>query len=262
MNLAQLKELKEKLEDEKQKSKYEKQKYVIVIGDNGYEFKSSFKNYNDARSLEEYKKLENTDDFVKQIESAFEIITTESIKRGISFDKISMKTEVGCLCTPIFKEKLFMRLKYFKDFINGNWYEAIPVVENYDSLKVNDNVSGKYVPIVFSWTLGDIENENKRYNAIMFGKQTSYYELLNNKVPKKIFGIVDFDKFVYSMKKILGYNISMISCGKENVEISNFNDYLEQIINSSYSINYAGLLLSADFKSKENNEKFKILKKV
>ena len=257
MNLTQLIELKEKLENEKNQSKITEQKYVITIGDNGSSFRKIFSNYNEERLLEEYAKLENTEDFIKQIESAFENITMEAIKNDISFDKISMKTEVGCLCTPIFKEKLFMRMKYFNNFINGDWYEAISIVENYDNLFAKDNISNKYVPIVFSWTIGDFYNENNRQDIMMYGLKNKYCDLFDNKVPEKIVGIVDFDKFLYSMKSVLGYNISMVCCGKENVKITDFDDYLNQIIKSSYSMNYAGLFLDVNFKKNNKIEKTK-----
>ena len=261
MDLTQLRELKQKLENEKTVSKTVDQKYVIVIGDNGYDFKSNFQNYDDERLLEEYEKIENTDEFIKQVESTFEIITMEAIKNDISFDKISMKTEVGCLCTPLFKEKIFLRMKNNINFINGNWYEAIPTVENSDNLYAKDNISNRYVPIMFSWTLGNFHKNNNRHDVMIYGLKNNYSEFFDNKISKKIVGIVDFNKFLYNIKDVLGYDIFMDCCGKENVQITNFEDYLNKIINSSYSVNYAGLFLNADFKKNNKIEKNKVLRR-
>lgn len=260
MDLTQLRELKQKLENEKNISKTVEQKYVIVIGDNGYDFKSNFQNYDDERLLEEYEKIENTDEFIKQVESTFEIITMEAIENDISFDKISMKTEVGCLCTPLFKEKIFLRMKNNINFINGNWYEAIPIVENSDNLFAKDNISNKYIPIIFSWTFGGFHEDNNCHDVINYELKNKYCELFDNKVPEKLVGIVDFNKFLYSMKDCLGYDICMNYCGKENVQITNFEDYLDKIISSSYSMSYTGLFLNADFKKNNKIEKAKILR--
>lgn len=253
MDLKQLIELKEILEQEKIKE----DKYVIVIGDNGYDFKSSFNNFNDERLLNDYKKIENTKEFIKQIEFILEKIVRESVNNNISFDKISMKTEVGCLCTPIFKERLFMRMKYFNSFINGDWYETISDVEKYDNLKACDNICNKYVPIVFRWKIGNYDNNISKLDEIKFRNNSDYYELFDSNIPQKIVGIVDFDKFIYIVKSVLGYDISMISSDNENIEIFNFNHYLEQIINCSYLEKSTGVILSANF---EKNKVYSIKK--
>lgn len=252
MNLKKLIELKERLEQEKIKE----DKYVIVIGDNGYEFKSSFNNFNDERLLNDYKEIENTYDFIRQIESTLESIVRESVNNNISFDKISMKTEVGCLCTPIFKEKLFMRMKYFNSFINGDWYEAISDVEKYDNLKACDNICNKYVPIVFRWKIGDYDLSSK-LDEIKYRNMSNYYELYDSNIPRKLVGIVDLDEFIYMVKNVLGYDLSMICSDNETIEIFTFIHYLDQIIKCSYSEKSTGVILSANF---EKNKVYSIKK--
>lgn len=151
-------------------------------------------------------------------------------------------------------------MKNNENYINGDWYETIPVVENYDNLKIKNNILDKYVPIIFSWNIGDPIREYKKFDPIIFSQRNNNSELLSDAIPKKIVGIVDFNKFIHIIKDELGYDMFM-KCGNEKCEISNFYDYLEQIINSSYSLKYVSLFLNADFNKKNNEPIYKICKR-
>lgn len=261
MNIEDLKKLKEKLERERLANQLATQKFVICASPEDKFY------CNEERTLKEYEQLENTEEFVKQIETMIENVTIELVNNGVKFNKIELISEVGCLCTPLLKNLLSKKNNEMGNSLNGSWYETLFSVVRENEIDLKSNISSKYVPLVFKLKTDRIGNLDKQ----LIDAGCNATEYFSNNIPDKIYGIVDFDKFVVLMMS-LGYdfNISNESCElgglkSVNSKLSYFDNYLAMIMRTSRELMSMGknrsvrriigsenisstLVLSADFK--------------
>lgn len=201
--------------------------------------------------MKEYEELENTEEFVNQIERVFETVVKGTVSSDAHFNRLVLISTVGCLCTPdlndLLKEKINELYKRsYVSLYNVEWYVALDEVENECCFNLIENISNKYVPL-------------KLYLDFDESNLYKYDETLNEIVPEFFYGIVDFNKFIQLINDKLGYYVGIFDCENYSNKVKCFNDYLNYIIKESSDSNKKSidLIVLADFNKNKDNDKIK-----
>lgn len=170
-------------------------KYVPLIWRNEYDVLIA--SDEEGRTLLEYATMENTSEIVRQCEDLMKEAVILFGKNNIPYDIIKLTSFAGFLCTPELVELLKNKLE---ESTNGN------ELANFNQIALNNidtNISLKYVPVEFSicpYESG-IFTHNKDFLSLNLYLGQDYMPKvkeitdIQNLFEKKIFGIVDFEKF-------------------------------------------------------------------
>ena len=170
-------------------------KYVPLIWNNKYNVLIA--SDEEGRTLLEYATMENTSEIVRQCEELMKEAVVLFGKNNIPYDIIGLVSYAGFLCTPELIELLKNKLE---ESTNGN------ELANFNQIALNNigtNISLKYVPVEFNISPYDsgIFTRNKdllclrRYLGQDYVPKVKEITDIQNLFEKRIFGIVDFEKF-------------------------------------------------------------------
>lgn len=169
-------------------------KYVPLTCDDDFNvFIASDK---EGKTLLEYAAMENTSEIVRQCEELIKEAVVLLGRNNIPYDIIVPTSYAGLLCTPELVELLKNKLE------ESNGDELV----NFNQIILNNigtNVSLKYVPVEFSISLYEIGifKRNKDLLCLRYYLGQDYVPKvkeitdIQNLFEKRIFGIVDFEKF-------------------------------------------------------------------
>lgn len=227
MNIDDLRKLKEQLEKE--------QTYAIVdsLDING------IMNAHDAKTLAEHETQERTDELVKECEALIENTVRCLGKNGIPYNTIVLSSQVNFLMKSDFIERL---LKYYDESdkdIDGELFSKLLDELDY-------HISTIYTPLKFFLNLPETRNEYMSIEDYRKEKEVNYDDISE----LKIFGIVNFEEFIYKMKT-LGYDVKFVD-GEDCLNISNYIQALKDSLFATY------INICVDFK-KTQNPKYKAL---
>ncbi len=170
-------------------------KYVPLVGFKEEDIAISSKL--EAKTILEYAAMENTDEFVVLCENLIKEAMVLFGKNNIPYDIIGLVSYAGLLCTPELIELLKNKLE---ESTNGN------ELANLNQIALNNigtNISLKYVPVEFNISPYEsgIFTHNKDFLSLNLYLGQDYIPKvkeitdIQNLFEKKIFGIVDFEKF-------------------------------------------------------------------
>lgn len=169
-------------------------KYVPLIWNN--EYNVLIASDEEGRTLLEYATMENTSEIVRQCEELIKEAVVLLGRNNIPYDIIVPTSYAGLLCTPELVELLKNKLE------KSNEDKLV----NFNQIALNNigtNISLKYVPVEFNISPYDsgIFTRNKdllclrRYLGQDYVPKVKEITDIQNLFEKRIFGIVDFEKF-------------------------------------------------------------------
>lgn len=186
-------------------------KYVPLIWNNKYNV--FIASHEEGRTLLEYAAMENTSEIVRQCEELMKEAVVLFGKNNIPYDIIVPTSYAGLLCTPELVELLKNKLE------KSNEDELV----NFNQIALNNigtNISLKYVPVEFSISSYDsgIFTRNKDLLCLRLYLGQDYVPKvkeitdIQNLFEKRIFGIVDFEKFRAEIRS-LDYEFGVWNAG-------------------------------------------------
>lgn len=170
-------------------------KYVPLIWNN--EYNVLIASDEEGRTLLEYATMENTSEIVRQCEELMKEAVVLFGKNNIPYDIIGLVSYAGLLCTPELVELLKNKLE---ESTNIN---ELADLNQIALNNIGTNISLKYVPVEFSispYEIG-IFKRNKDLLCLKYYLGQDYVPKvkeitdIQNLFEKRIFGIVDFEKF-------------------------------------------------------------------
>lgn len=186
-------------------------KYVPLVGFKEEDMDNASKS--EAKTILEYEAMENTEEFVVLCENLIKEAVVLLGRNNIPYDIIVPTSYAGLLCTPELVELLKNKLE------KSNEDELV----NFNQIILNNvgtNVSLKYVPVEFSispYEIG-IFKRNKDLLCLKYYLGQDYVPKvkeitdIQNLFEKRIFGIVDFEKFRTEIRN-LDYEFGVWNAG-------------------------------------------------
>lgn len=191
MNIEDLKILKQNLES------LDENTYVpfcLATGDSSLKI-GVCPNY-PYKTLDEYSKDQETEDFVKKVEDLIEKSLRQIENSFIPIDSLIISSQNIVLIDVPFAKKYY---ESNDEESMNRWKEELP-----------KHISAKYVPLNFTLNVGytGITNEYGRVNGIEDLTDRDLNDIFSTDVIKDgLFGVVDIEKFI-SMVNALGYNVT------------------------------------------------------
>ena len=236
MNIDELRNLKRKLESKKEK-------YVVVNHINNILSPTS-----DARTLNEFKKIENTEEVVEKCEKLIENTVRFLSRNEIAYNQIELSSIPGFLCKIDYVKSLNFNNKNKSEIIieaitNANLKAHGKQRVDFDFInleELKDNVSDTYIPIEFflSYKGTGIDDINIKDYQECFGYKKSYDDILKERVS----GIVNLEKFIMEIRN-LGYDIGISS----SIYLLTMDDYIKSVMEDSEEL----LNITVDFRKEK-----------
>ena len=170
-------------------------KYVPLIWNN--EYNVLIASDEEGRTLLEYATMENTSEIVRQCEELMKEAVVLFGKNNIPYDIIGLVSYAGLLCTPELVELLKNKLE---ESTNIN---ELADLNQIALNNIGTNISLKYVPVEFNISPYEsgIFTHNKDLLSLRlylgqdYAPKVKEITDIQNLFEKRIFGIVDFEKF-------------------------------------------------------------------